>query len=115
MALRLNIPALAAIILAAGVAGGVVSSYLPFGAKSMTIERGHAAPGTFQSEESSTTAILPDELTWTDRSGMVHVGSRPACLRAPKGAYVEAKVEAGYIEMRGPDGSSPIVGWIRCL
>jgi hypothetical protein len=97
---RLSIPVLVAIVLAAGVLGGVIASYLPFGAKSPLVQRGHAAVA----------------VQWSDgSSAAVHEG-RPSCLAAAKGSTANAAVEAGYVWVRGPEGGSyPIVTWIRCL
>jgi hypothetical protein len=119
--LKLGIPALIVIVLAAGVLGGVIGSYLPFGAKSPNVQRGHASvtvngDGTFQADHGGVSAYLPPAVQWSDGSGTLHDGSRPSCLAAPKGSTANAEVEAGYVWVRGPEGGSyPIVTWVRCL
>lgn len=118
---RIGIAALVTVALAAGVIGGVVASYLPFGAKQVTVQRGVASVGgdgngTFQADKGGVSAYLPPKVMWTDRSGTSHIGDRPACLTAPGKGYMDAKVEAGYVWARGPEGESyPIVTWIRRL
>lgn len=118
---RLGIPALIAIVLAAGVLGGIVGFKLPFGAKSPMVQLGVASvgtdgSGTFQADRGGASALLPAEIAWADRFGTQHSGGRPTCLVTPGDDVVDAKVEAAYIQARGPEGGSyPIVTWIRCL
>ncbi|WP_020575661.1 hypothetical protein [Actinopolymorpha alba] len=63
------------------------------------------------------TALIPGEVSWTDSRGARTVGGVPSCLITEEDDTVaHAKVEAGYTWLRLPDGgSSPVVGWIRCL
>ncbi|GAB3401382.1 hypothetical protein [Flindersiella endophytica] len=119
--IRIGIPALVAIVLAAGVIGGVIGAYVPFGAKSPMVERGVASmtpsgSGTFQADHGGASAYLPPEVAWTDGSGTQHLGDRPPCLATRGDEAVSAKVEAAYIEARDPEGGSYLIAtWVRCL
>lgn len=118
---RIGVPALVVIVLVAGVLGGLIGSYLPFGSKSPTVQRGVASltpdgSGTFQADHGGASAYLPPEVAWTDGSGTQHMGDRPPCLAARGDEAVSAKVEAAYIEARDPEGGSYLIAtWVRCL
>lgn len=95
---------------------------LPFGAKSPTVQRGHASwtptGGTFEADLGSTSAFLPSDVAWTDRSGMFHAGGVPDCLASAKPNPASgADVEAAYVWVRGTNrgGGGPVVTWLRCL
>lgn len=118
-----RLPVAVAVVVGALVVGSLIGLNLPFGSKPVVVGRGSAAfiharhLGTFDASRSDVTALIPGEVSWTDRNGNHEGGSLPSCLRA-RGhqAVTMAPVEAGYTQLRLPDGSSSmIVAWIRCL
>src|SRR5262245_16036353 len=119
--IQIGIPALVAIVLVAGVIGGVIGAYLPLGAKSPTVQRGVASigadgDGTFQADHGGASAYLPPKVAWSDGSGTEHIGDRPPCLTTRGDETISAKVEAAYIEARNPEGSGYLITtWVRCL
>lgn len=108
--LRVGLVVLAVVCLLA--VGALVGLNLPFGAKPLTVAKGTAhltvsGDGTFQADRGGVSAYIPHERG---------TGELPSCLRHKEDQAVSAKVEAGYAELRAPDGSgSYVVGWIRCL
>ncbi|GLX00971.1 hypothetical protein [Microtetraspora sp. NBRC 16547] len=116
-------PALFAVFLViAALTGALVADNLPFGSKRLTYAYGTAhvksdGSGTFMIEKGSG-VLLPAHIVWADRGGNITVGGRPACLKGDEDGQAHGvPVEAGYLEVRLPDGkgSYPMVGWIRCL
>ncbi|GAA4981837.1 hypothetical protein [Actinopolymorpha pittospori] len=111
------------VIVGALLVGVLVGLRLPYGSHPVTVSRGTAYfnhqehLGTFQADHGGASALIPGEVAWTDRAGRDEVGALPSCLRAPEDESVaEARVEAGYMKPRLPNGESTlIVAWIRCL
>lgn len=118
-----RLPVAVAVVVGALLVGVLVGLRLPFGSHSVTVSRGTAYfdhqehLGTFQADHGGASALIPGEIAWTDRAGRDEAGSLPSCLRARKDESVAgARVEAGYLKPRLPDGGSTlIVAWIRCL
>ncbi|MEU8195092.1 hypothetical protein AB0C10_15070 [Microbispora amethystogenes] len=107
------------------VVGGLVTVRLGLGDVRLALAEGHArlngpgVSGTFQPDDGPA-VLLPAEIPWTDGSGSVHHGGRPACLwdRDPSDGMnrIEgARVQAGYRWVETPGETSyPLVMWLRC-
>ncbi|WP_204286237.1 hypothetical protein [Microbispora amethystogenes] len=107
------------------VVGGLVTVRLGFGDVRLTLAKGRAmlngsgVSGTFQPDDGPA-VLLPGVIPWTDGSGSVHHGGRPACLwdRDPSDGMNRspgARVQAGYRWVETPGGTSyPLVMWLRC-